>query len=115
MESAYVGVHLWAKAVQKCQSFEAKKVRAAMKGVSHFGPGGIAYMDEVNQHVWRYVRIARVGASAEYDVVWSSEKPISPEPYPPTRTKEQWHEFLQTLQKRWQGNWELQAGSLQLT
>jgi urea transport system substrate-binding protein len=108
MESAYVGVQLWAQAVQNCQSFEPQKVIEAMKGISHYGPGGIAYMDETNQHVWRYVRIAKVGLDGEYHVIWNSDKPIAPEPFPPTRTPEEWSLFLHNLQQRWGGQWEKQ-------
>ena len=82
-----------------------------MKGVSHFGPGGIAYMDEKNQHVWRNVRIAQVGFDGEYHVIWDSEKPIAPEPYPPTRSKDEWLAFVDSLQSRWGGQWELQDKS----
>ena len=108
MESAYVGVYLWAKAVQKCQSFEPQKVNQAMKGGSYYGPGGIAYMDEHNQHVWRNIRIAQVGSDGEFHVVWSSDKPIAPEPFPISRSPEEWTSFLANLQQRWHGQWELQ-------
>ena len=88
------------------------KVKEAMKGVSHYGPGGIAYLDENNQHVWRYVRIAQVGQDGEYHVIWSSDKPVAPEPYPLSRTRDEWEDFLANLKKnRWGGKWELQTGS----
>ena len=118
MESGYVGVHLWAKAVQKSKSFNPQLVKEAMKGVSHYGPGGIAYLDEKNQHTWRYVRIAQVGQDGEYHVVWSSENPVAPEPFPSSRTKEEWETFLNDLkQNRWNGKWELQTdfSNLQLS
>jgi urea transport system substrate-binding protein len=109
MESAYVGVYLWAKAVKKADCFKRGAVKAALKGISHFGPGGMAYVDELNNHVWRHVRIAQVGLDGEYNVIWNSNRPLKPEPYPPAKTPAQWHAFLHRLRTRWHGNWELQT------
>jgi urea transport system substrate-binding protein len=105
MESAYVGVYLWAKAVQKADSVERGAIKLAMKGISHFGPGGMAYMDEENNHVWRHVRVAQVGRDGEYHVAWNSEQPVRPEPYPPCKSVEEWHAYLRLLRERWRGHW----------
>lgn len=82
MESAYLAVYLWAKAVIKAGSFDVDAVQKALKGISHYGPGGMAYVDEENNHVWRQVLVARVHHNGEFRVIWSSEKPIAPKPYP---------------------------------
>ncbi len=82
MESAYLSVYLWAKAVVKAGSFDIDVVQHALKGISHHGPGGLAYVDEENNHVWRQVRVARVHHDGEFRVIWSSEKPIAPKPFP---------------------------------
>jgi len=52
---------------------------------------------------------ARIGADGHFDVVWTSDKPVRPEPYPTTRTREQWATFLAGLQQRWNGRWEAPA------
>jgi urea transport system substrate-binding protein len=105
MESAYVGVKLWAKAIQKCQSFEPNKITQAMRGLSYYGPGGIAYIDEENQHIWRHTHIAQVGSDGEFHVQWSSEQPIAPTPYPLSRPKNEWNKFLENSKTRWDGGW----------
>ncbi|MDD7986123.1 transporter substrate-binding protein [Lentisphaera marina] len=105
MESAYVGVQLWAKAIQKCQSFEAHKIAEAIKGLSYYGPGGIAYIDEDNQHIWRHSHIAQVGKDGLFHILWSSDQPIAPTPYPLSRSKEDWSRFLESSKTRWNGGW----------
>ncbi len=99
MESAYVGVYLWAKAVQKAKSFERSKIIQAMKGVAHFGPGGIAYIDENNNHVWRHVQIAKVGEDGEFQPLWRSQKPIKPEPFPLGLSPLDWTQKLERIQR----------------
>jgi urea transport system substrate-binding protein len=106
MESAYVGVFLWAKAVQKAECLDRRAIKLAMKGISHFGPGGMAYMDEENNHVWRHVRVAQVGRDGEYHVAWNSARPVRPEPYPPCKSVDEWHAYLRQLRERWRGRWE---------
>ena len=106
MESAYVGVYLWAGAVEKAQSVDRTLVKQALKSLRHAGPGGDAIVDQHNNHVWRQVRVAQVGVDGEYHVVWTSPKPVRPQPYPEWRSPQEWHEFLRQLRSRWSGNWE---------
>lgn len=107
MESAYMGVYLWAKAVQKAGLFDTDKVRVAMRGTAHYGPGGIAYIDEHNNHTWRHVQLARVNSTGEFEIVWRSDKPVRPEPFP-NGERDQWENRLQQLkQSRWNNEWEL--------
>ena len=43
MESAYIGVHLWADAVAKSGSDKAVAVRKALKRANYFAPEGHCY------------------------------------------------------------------------
>ena len=106
MESAYTGVNLWAKAVQKANSLEPKDILEAMKGTSYYAPGGMVYFDEENNHVWRHTRIAAVDDNKEYNVLWNSAGPIKPEPFPKSIQNVNWNEYLETIQKNYQGKWE---------
>ncbi len=112
MESAYLAVYLWAKAVLKAESFNITKVKTALKGTSHYGPGGLAYVDEENNHVWRQVRIAKVHEDGEFHVIWSSENPIAPIPFPPTSNIEDMEKFIHELYLSWNGKWEKKARKL---
>lgn len=50
MEAAYVGVHLWAQAVEAADSEDPQAIRQALRGQSFCGPGGIVRIDPENLH-----------------------------------------------------------------
>ncbi len=106
MESAYTGVHLWANAVQRAEEFTPGKIMEAMKGSSLYAPGGIAYFDEENNHVWRNIRLARVGSDGEYHILWESENPIRPDPYPLKEKNIDWDDYIQGEKRQLGGKWE---------
>jgi len=105
IEAAYVGVHLWAAAASAAGSPEPAAVRAAVADRSIRGPGGMIYIDPENRHAWKTVRIGRIRPDGQFQVVWSSEYPIRPVPYPPQRTVQAWEELLKQLQTSWGGRW----------
>src|ERR1700756_589965 len=39
----------------------------------------------------------------QFEIVWSSEKPIRPEPYPTSRSAAAWDQFLAELFEEWDG------------
>ncbi len=106
MEAAYSGVYLWAQAVQSAGgSDDIAAVRHALHGQTFDAPGGAIAIDRENQHTWKMVRIAEITISGDFSIAWSSEKPIRPEPYPASRSVEQWHAFLESTFAGWQGRW----------
>ena len=104
MEAAYVGVHLWALAVNDARSVEADAVRRALADQSYPAPEGVVYVDPETQHTWKMVRIGRIRRDGQFDIVWDSGKPVRPAPYPPYRSRADWDTFLQSLHERW-GGW----------
>jgi urea transport system substrate-binding protein len=105
MEAAYVGVHLWARAVAAAGTTEVFAVRKALQSQSFPAPHGIISIDPNTQHTWKTVRVGRIRTDGQFDIVWSSEKPIRPQPYPALRPLAEWTAFLQQLQKGWGGAW----------
>ena len=81
LEAGYFGVYLWSKAVEKAGSVEVDKVKEAAKNLEFDAPGGTVKIDEKNQHVWKTVRIGKVRTDGQFDEVWSSGKPVQPDPY----------------------------------
>ncbi|WDE96622.1 transporter substrate-binding protein [Lentisphaera profundi] len=104
MESAYCGIQLWAKAVQRAQSFSLEKIKVSLRGSSFLGPGGLTYIDENNDYIWRHVHIAHVEDDGEYHIKWTSPRPISPQLRPRTKTKSEWSNFLRKTKARWDTN-----------
>lgn len=101
MVSAYVGVRLWAQAVEEAGSFEPAKVHRAFARQSINGPAGIVYIDDDNYHAWKAARIGRVNDHGLFDIVWDSHRPISPAPYPSYADRNSW----QLLEKKFYGQW----------
>ncbi|KAJ3101170.1 hypothetical protein HDU96_010091 [Phlyctochytrium bullatum] len=80
MEAAYINVHMWALAVEKAQSFEADKVRAAAYNMRFDAPEGTVNLRS-NHHFAKYVRIGRLASSGRFDVVFETQVPVQPEPW----------------------------------
>ncbi|HLL54666.1 MAG TPA: urea ABC transporter substrate-binding protein [Myxococcaceae bacterium] len=97
MEAAYLGVHLWARAVEAAGSAEPGVVRDALRARALFAPGGMVYVDPVNLHTWKTPRIGRIRPGGQFELVWSAPSPIRPVPFPVQRTREQWLEFAERV------------------
>jgi urea ABC transporter urea binding protein len=104
IEAAYNSVWLWARAVHEAGSADVPDVIRAMRRQSLNAPEGIVTVDEETQHTWRPVYIGRIRSDGQFDLVWSSEKPIRPIPYPRSRSREEWNSFLENLYQTW-GGW----------
>lgn len=105
VEAAYFGVHLWAQAVEDAGSDDPRAIRRAIRRQSFRAPEGIVYVDPENGHTWKSVRVGRIRADGQFDVVWSSDKPVRPVPYPIFRSRPEWDAFLDDLYRGWGGQW----------
>ncbi len=105
MESAYIGVKLWAKAVEEAKSTTPREIRNAMRNQRLRTPAGDVRVDAETQHLWKTPRIGRVRPDGRFEVVWTAPAPVAPQPYPPSRTAEDWKAFLHDLQRGWNGQW----------
>jgi urea transport system substrate-binding protein len=105
MEAAYFGVHLWAQAVRDAGTVEVKTVRERLGNQTYRAPGGIVYIDAENNHTWKTVRIGRIRADGQFEILWSSGKPVRPVPYPVYRSPSEWHSFLDGLYTGWGEKW----------
>ena len=106
MVAAYLAVHLWAQAVEAAQTPDAAVVQRSIGDQSYLGPGGMVYVDRATQHTWKIVRLGRIRRDGQFDVVWSSEDPVRPVPYPVYRRRDEWDDFLGALYQGWGGRWE---------
>ena len=84
MEATYVGIHMWAQAVEKAKSVDTDKVIAAMAGQSFKAPSGFTLtMDASNHHLHKPVMIGEIRADGQFNVVWKSKAPIRAQPWSP--------------------------------
>ena len=81
IEAAYFGVKVWAAACEKADSFEVDEVREAVYGMEFEAPGGTKSMHESNQHTLKPVYIGQIREDGQFDIIYSSEGLVSPEPY----------------------------------
>jgi urea transport system substrate-binding protein len=104
IEAAYNSVWLWAQAVSEADTENVADVIKAMRRQSLNAPEGIVSVDDETQHTWRPVYVGRIRSDGQFDLVWSSEKPVRPIPYPRSRSREEWNSFLDNLYRTW-GGW----------
>ncbi|VTP61121.1 Aliphatic amidase expression-regulating protein [Serratia rubidaea] len=84
MEATYVGIHMWAQAVEKAGTTDVDKVRAAMAGQQFAAPSGFTLtMDAVNHHLHKPVMIGEIEDNGQFNVVWQSEQPLRAQPWSP--------------------------------
>lgn len=81
IEAGYVGVHLWALAVEKAGSTDPEKVRQASKGLVFDAPEGKVTIDADNQHIYKTARIGKLRPDGLIDTVHESDEPIKPDPF----------------------------------
>ena len=81
MEAAYVSLYLYKEMVEKAGSFCVDAVNEAADGVTFEAPEGLVTVDGENHHIAKTGLIGQINADNQFDVVWSSEEPIEPDPF----------------------------------
>jgi len=84
MEATYIGIHMWAQAVEKAKSTDVNKVIAAVGGQKFKAPSGFEIqMDPKNHHLHKPVFIGEVKADGQFNVVWKTKGPVKAQPWSP--------------------------------
>jgi urea transport system substrate-binding protein len=109
MEAAYCGVKLWAQAVEEAGTEATEDVQNTILDQSMAAPEGVIMIDPETRHTWRPVRVGLIRADGQFSIVWDSERPIRPQPFPLSRTRSDWEKFLERLYAGWQNNWSAPA------
>mgnify|MGYP005839153593 CR=1 FL=1 len=109
MEAAYVGVKLWALAVEKAGSTDPASVRAALADVRLTGPGGWGRLDSENQHAFKRFYLGKIRHDGQFDVVYQSNAEIAPMPWPPSRPRVEWEDYVLGWFNRWGQQWNAPA------
>ncbi len=81
MEAAYTSLYLYKNIVEKAESFCVEAVNAAADGVTFEAPEGLVTIDGDNHHIAKTGVIGQINADNQFDIVWSSETPIEPDPF----------------------------------
>ena len=81
MEAAYTSLYLYKNMVEKAESFCVDAVNAAADGVTFEAPEGLVTIDGENHHIAKTGLIGQINADNQFDIVWSSDGPIEPDPF----------------------------------
>lgn len=105
VEAAYFGVHLWGKAVQETGDIDhTREILNHLKQVSIPAPEGILTIAD-NHHAQKTPRVSRINEKGNFDILWTSEHPIAPTPYPLFKPKAYWQNLMDTLHQKWNRQW----------
>ncbi len=98
-------MRLWAQAVAEAESERPGQVRRFLGRQSLNAPEGVISVDAATHHTWRPSFVGRIRPDKLVDLVWTSEVPIRPDPFPPSRSRAEWQAFVDGLYQAWGGNW----------
>ena len=84
MEATYLGITMWAQAVEQAGTTDVDAVRMAVGGQKVKAPSGFELeMDAKNHHLHKPVFIAEVKGDGQFKVVWQTPGPIVAAPWSP--------------------------------
>ena len=81
MEAAYTSLYLYKNMVEKAKSFCVDAVNAASGGVTFDAPEGTVTVNGENHHIAKTGLIGQINADNQFDIVWTSDGPIEPDPF----------------------------------
>jgi urea transport system substrate-binding protein len=81
MEAAYTSLYLYKGMVEKAKSFCVDAVNKASGGVTFDAPEGTVTVNGDNHHIAKTGLIGQINSSNQFDIVWTSGKPIEPDPF----------------------------------
>jgi urea transport system substrate-binding protein len=82
IEATYVGIMMWAHAVQQAGSVEVDPVRKAMAGQAFRAPSGFEVrMDARNHHLQKPVFIGEIQQGGQFAILWKTDSLIPAEPW----------------------------------
>ena len=84
MEATYIGIKMWAQAVEQAGTTDVDAVRQAVGGQVVRAPSGFDItMDAKNHPLHKPVLIAEVQADGQFDIVWNTEGPVRAQAWSP--------------------------------
>lgn len=81
MEAAYTSLYLYKNIVEAAESFCVDAVNGASDGVTFDAPEGTVTVDGENHHIAKTGLIGQINDDNQFDIVWTSEDPIEPDPF----------------------------------
>ncbi|MEN9626147.1 MAG: urea transporter substrate-binding protein [archaeon] len=108
MEKSYLSIHLFAQAVKKARSDDVNAIRESAKGLTFDAPEGFVKIDPKTLNLVKKAHVGKIKEDGQFEIIWSSKSPLTPEIYPLTYPKKKWESFLEKLYKKWGNAWASQ-------
>ena len=84
MEATYIGMNMWAQAVEQAGTTNVDAVRQALNGQTFKAPSGYTItMDGKNHHLHKPVVIGEIQSDGQFEIVWQTEGPIRAQAWSP--------------------------------
>ena len=82
MEAAYFQTYLLAQAIEKVGNTDTDAlIYEGLPGQEFKAPQGPVKIDEKNHHTWLWARIGKARDDGQFDIVWTSQDRIRPDPW----------------------------------
>lgn len=96
-ESAYIGVYLWAQAVEEVKTTHLPALKYALADLHLKAPEGYITMNMDGRNAWKYVRIGKIRSDRQFDIVWESSQPFRPLSLQGYRSRLEWVEMIEKI------------------
>lgn len=84
MEATYIGINMWAQAVEQAGTTDVDAVRQAIGNQTFKSPSGFEItMDAKNHHLHKPVVIGEITEDGQFDIVWKTDGPIRAQAWSP--------------------------------
>ncbi|MDB4988140.1 MAG: branched-chain amino acid transporter substrate-binding protein [Myxococcaceae bacterium] len=84
MEATYIGIHMWAQAVEQAHSTDIDAVRQAIGSQVFRSPSGFDIpMDAKNHHLHKPVYIGEIKQDGQFQIVWKTDGPVRAQAWSP--------------------------------
>jgi len=113
MEAAHIGLVLYSNAVESVGSEDIALVRQELKGMTYSAPEGVIGVDPETNHLAKSFRIAEILENGQIKIVYSSDGYILPQPFPESRSIDEWNEYLLGLYEGWNQNWAVPVENME--
>jgi urea transport system substrate-binding protein len=96
--ASHDSVLLWATAVRAAGTANPGSVNQALATVSIASPSGIVAIDNETRHLWKFARVGRALANAQFELLYATPQTLRPMPFPIHRSRPEWQQISERLQ-----------------
>jgi len=93
-EAAYFQILMYAQALEAGGTDNPDVIIQYLQGMEFDAPQGRVKIDPTTHHTELWPRIGKIGANAQFDIVWESDSRVKPDPYFVAPTFDDWSKVI---------------------